>query len=46
MPTEAQVLAHVVDRTRQYNRLYLSALKDVDPHRQFVCEGVELNTQF
>jgi uncharacterized damage-inducible protein DinB len=46
MPTEAQVLAHVVDRTRQYNRSYLSALKDVDPHREFVCEGVKLNTQF
>lgn len=46
MKTEAQVLAHMVDRTRQYNRSYLSALKEVDPHREFICEGKKLNTQF
>lgn len=31
MKTEAQVLAQVVDSTRQYNRMYLSALKDLGP---------------
>ena len=46
MKTEAQVLAHMMDRTRQYNLMYLSGLKDVDPHREFVCEGVKLNTPF
>jgi uncharacterized damage-inducible protein DinB len=44
--TEAQVLAHMMDRARQYTRLYLSPLKDQDPHRQFVCEGKPLNTLF
>jgi len=46
MRTEAQVLAHVMDRTRQYTLNYLRYLKDVDVHRRFVCEGVELNTAF
>lgn len=46
MPTEAQVLAHMVDRTRQYNHLYLSALKGLDPHHEFVHNEVKLNTQF
>ncbi len=46
MKTEAKVLSHMMDRTRQYNRWYLSGLKDVDPHREFVCEGVKLNTLF
>jgi len=45
-PNEAQVLAHMVDRTRQYTRFYLSALKDRDPHREFICEGKPLNTVF
>lgn len=46
MKTEAQVLAHMMDRTRQYTRNYLSYLKGVDMHRTFVCEGKELNTGF
>lgn len=53
MKTESQVLAHMVDRTREYNRMYLSLLKDVDPHREFMFpggtsggEGKKLNTQF
>lgn len=46
MPTEAQVLSHVMDRTREWTRYYLSALKGQDPHRRFVCEGKELNTAF
>ncbi|MEO8591121.1 MAG: DinB family protein [Flavobacteriales bacterium] len=46
MPTEAQVLAHVMDRTRQYTLSYFDRLKDQDLHRRFVCEGKELNTAF
>ncbi len=46
MKTEAQVLAHMMARTREYNRAYLSALKDVDMHREFVCEEKKLNTAF
>lgn len=46
MKTEAQILAQMVDRARQYSRAYLSNLKDVDPHREFVCEGTRLNTLF
>lgn len=46
MNTTAEVLAHTMDRTREYTRFYLSRLKDVDPHRVFTCEGVELNTAF
>ncbi len=40
------ILAHVMDRARQYSRNYLSTLKDADPHREFICEGKKLNTQF
>jgi len=43
---EAQVLAHMVDRTRQYTRFYLSTLKEHDPHRVFTAEGKPLNTVF
>ena len=46
MPTEAQVLAHVMDRTRQYTHFYFDRLKDQDLHRKFVCEGKELNSAF
>ena len=46
MPTEAQILSHVMDRTREWTRYYLSGLKGQDPHRRFVCEGKELNTMF
>lgn len=46
MPTEAQVLAHTMDRTRQYTLLYFNKLRDQDLHRRFVCEGKELNTAY
>ena len=46
MPTEAQVLSHVMDRTREWTHFHLSALKGQDTHRRFVCEGKELNTYF
>jgi len=46
MPTEAQVLSHVMDRTREWTLFHLRALKGQDPHRRFVCEGKELNTMF
>ncbi len=46
MPTETQVLAHTMDRTRQYTRFYFDKLKDQDLHRRFVCEGHELNSAY
>ena len=46
MPTETQVLAHTMDRTRQHTRYYLDKLLDQDLHHRFVCEGRELNTAF
>ncbi|MBX2974348.1 MAG: DinB family protein [Flavobacteriales bacterium] len=46
MPTEAQVLAHTMDRARQYTRFYFDKLKDRDLHRRFVCEGHELNSAY
>ena len=46
MPTEAQVLSHMMDRTREWTRYYLSGLKSQDPHRRFDCDGKELNTVF
>lgn len=46
MPTEAQVLSHMMHRTREWTRYYLGGLKGQDPHRRFVCEGKELNTVF
>ena len=46
MPTEAQVLAHVMDRTRQYTLSYFDRLKDQDLHKRFACEGKELNSAF
>lgn len=46
MPAEAQVLSHVMDRTREWTRFHLSALKGLDPHRRFTCEGKAFNTVF
>lgn len=43
---EAQVLAHIIERTRQYTRSYLDRLKEVDVHRRFTCEGKELNSAY
>lgn len=45
-PTEAQALAHTMDRARQYTLQYFDVLKDQDPHRVFVCEGKPLNTVY
>lgn len=46
MKTEAALLTHVMDRSRQNTLRYLDYLPDVDPHRMFVCEGKSLNTLF
>ena len=46
MPTETEVLAHMMDRTREYTLFYFNKLKDQDLHRRFVCEGKELNSAF
>ena len=46
MPTEAQILAHVMDRTRSYTLTYFDWLKDQDLHRRFMCEGKALNTAY
>ena len=46
MPTEAQVLSHMMDRTREWTHFHFSALKGQDPHRLFTCEGKEFNTVF
>lgn len=43
---EAQYLALIVARSREYARFYLSLLKGHDPHREFECEGKKLNTLF
>ena len=45
-PTEAQVLAHMMDRSREYTLSYFNKLKDQDLHKRFVCEGKELNSAF
>lgn len=46
MPTEAQILAHTMDKTREYTRSYLDPLLEHDLHRTFVCEGYQLNTAY
>ncbi|MBZ0206330.1 MAG: DinB family protein [Flavobacteriales bacterium] len=46
MRTEAQVLSHMMDRTREWTRFHLSALKGQDPHHRFTCDGKEFNTVF
>lgn len=46
LSSEAMVLAHVMDRTRQYTLFYFDRLKDQDLHRRFVCEGKEFNSAF
>ncbi|HQW06725.1 MAG: DinB family protein [Flavobacteriales bacterium] len=46
MPTETEVLAHMMDRTREYTLFYFDKLKDQDLHRRFVCDGKELNSAF
>lgn len=44
--TEAQVLCHLMDRTRAGTRYYLDGLEGQDPHQRFTVAGKELNTQF
>lgn len=44
MTNECEVLAHVVDKTRQLSLLYLGKLKDCDPYRTYQAEGVTLNS--
>ena len=51
MITEAAVLAHTIDKTREYTRFYLRKLVEGVPdpqalHRRFVCEGHELNSAY
>jgi len=46
MPSEIEVLAHMMERTRQFTLSYFDRLKDQDLHRKFVCEGKELNTAY
>lgn len=46
MRTEAEVLAHMMDRTRQYTLQYFDRMKGFDLHRRFVCEGKQLNSAF
>lgn len=45
--TESQILAGLLDNARDLTRFYLSKLKEVNPHHQFVIEGsVQLNSYF
>ncbi len=44
--TEAQVLAHMMDRTRQYTMQYFNVLKDQDLDRVFTCDDKALNTAY
>lgn len=46
MRSEAEMLAHMLGRTREYTLHYLRYLKDVDVHRRFSCEGRELNSVY
>ena len=43
---EVEVLAEVLESTRILTKWYLSKLKDVDMHRSFNVEGVELNSPY
>jgi len=46
MKTEAQVLAHVMDKTRQLTQSYFDLLATTDLHRVFMVEGKPLNNAF
>ncbi len=46
MPTEAEVLAYTMSKTREYTLFYFNKLKDQDLHRRFVCAGKELNSAY
>ena len=43
MKTEAQVLAEMLDSTRDFTKWYLSMLKDVDVYKIFELEGKKFN---
>ena len=44
--TEGQILAEVLDNTRQLTRWYISLLKGYDPFKQFVVDGKQLNSAY
>ncbi len=46
MMSSAALLAHTMDKTREYTMMYLDKLKGLDMHRRFACEGKELNTAY
>ena len=44
--SEAQILAHCFENTRQLTRFYLSKLKDTDMRKEFEIEGTKLNSAY
>jgi len=46
MTTEASILAHVMDKTRQLTGIYLSLLQQTDVHKVFEVDGKKLNSVF
>ncbi len=46
MTTEASVLAHVMDKTRQLTIIYLNLLQQTDFYRVFEADGKKLNNVF
>jgi hypothetical protein len=46
MTTEATVLAHVMNKTRDLTQLYLGILSDVDLHKSFEVDGKKFNNVF
>jgi len=41
--TEAQVLAEMLDSTREFTKWYLSTLKEVDVYKEFEVDGKKFN---
>lgn len=46
MPTEAHVLTHLMDRTREGTLTYLAAMQGQDLHRVFTSEGKAFNSAY
>ena len=46
MHSSAALLAHTMDKTREYTMMYLDKLNGQDLHRRFECQGIELNTAY
>lgn len=46
MMTTAAVLAHTMDKTREYTMFHLNKLLDQDLQHRFVCEGKPLNSAY